>query len=80
VPFSRSIGIDVPAHYDSQRDEYVIDCPFPQQFDEQAKRWLSEEGEISWDEVLERWQARGPANEELVEMIQRGRLELAQSA
>jgi ring-1,2-phenylacetyl-CoA epoxidase subunit PaaA len=80
VPFSRSIGIDVPAHYDSQRDEYVIDCPFPQQFDEQAKRWLSEEGEISWDEVLERWRARGPANEELVEMIQRGRLELAQSA
>jgi hypothetical protein len=30
--------------------------------------------------VEERWRARGPANEELVEMIQRGRLELAEAA
>jgi ring-1,2-phenylacetyl-CoA epoxidase subunit PaaA len=75
VPFCDSIGIDVPAHYDSARGEYVIDCPFPQQFDEGEKRWLTEEGEISWEEVLERWRRRGPANEELVEMIQRGRHE-----
>ena len=77
VPFCESIGIEVPAHHDSKRDEYVIDCPFPQQFDEVEKRWLSEEGEISWDTVLERWRRRGPANEELVDMIQRGRVELA---
>jgi ring-1,2-phenylacetyl-CoA epoxidase subunit PaaA len=80
VPFCESIRIEVPAHYDSSQDEYVIDCPFPQQFDEQEKRWLTEEGEISWDEVMVRWRGRGPANEELVEMIQRGRLELARAA
>ena len=40
------------------------------------KRWLTEEDEITWDEVLERWRRRGPANEEFVEMIQRGRNEL----
>ena len=44
------------------------------------KRWLTEEGEITWDEVLERWRRRGPANEELVEMIQRGRLQRVAAA
>jgi ring-1,2-phenylacetyl-CoA epoxidase subunit PaaA len=75
VPFCESIGIRVPAHHDPTRDTFVIDCPFPAQFDEREKRWLLEEGEITWDEVQERWRRRGPANEELVEMIQRGRLQ-----
>jgi ring-1,2-phenylacetyl-CoA epoxidase subunit PaaA len=80
VPFCESIGIRVPAHLDERTGTYVIDTPFPQQFDEHEKRWLAEEGDVSWDTVLERWRARGPANEELVEMIQRGRLELAEVA
>jgi ring-1,2-phenylacetyl-CoA epoxidase subunit PaaA len=75
VPFCESIGIEVPAHYDAAAGVYVVDCPFPAQFDEDEKRWLLEEGEIGWDQVLERWRARGPANEELVEVIQRGHLE-----
>jgi len=81
VPFCESIGIAVPAHLDARTGQYALDTPFPQQFDEQEKRWLTEEGEISWDTVLERWRRRGPANEELVEMIQRGRMErLAEAA
>jgi ring-1,2-phenylacetyl-CoA epoxidase subunit PaaA len=75
VPFCESIGIDVPAHFDAATGRYVVDCPFPMQFDEREKRWLFEEGEITWDDVMERWRRRGPANEELVEMLQRGRLE-----
>jgi ring-1,2-phenylacetyl-CoA epoxidase subunit PaaA len=80
VPFCESIGIEVPAHLDTSTGTFVVDTPFPQQFEEGEKRWLTEEGEISWDAVLERWRARGPANEELVEMIQRGRVELAEAA
>lgn len=80
VPFCEAIGITVPAHLDSATGTYTIDTPFPQQFDETEKRWLTEEGDITWDAVLARWRARGPANEELVEMIQRGRLELAEVA
>jgi ring-1,2-phenylacetyl-CoA epoxidase subunit PaaA len=80
VPFCESIGIRVPAHLDRQAGRFEIDTPFPQQFDEREKRWLTEEGELSWDSVLERWRARGPANEELVEMVQRGRLELTEAA
>jgi len=80
VPFCESIGIAVPARFDTTENRYVIETPFPQQFDERQKRWLAEEGEISWDEVLARWRARGPANEQLVEMIQRGRAELMVAA
>jgi ring-1,2-phenylacetyl-CoA epoxidase subunit PaaA len=72
VPLCEKHGLDVPAHFDSERDEYVIDCPFPVEFDEEEKRWLLDEGEISWEQVLERWRRRGPANEELVEQLQRG--------
>ena len=48
----------------------MIDCPFPQAFDEEAKRWTGKE--IGWDEVMTRWKARGPMNEDYVEKLQRG--------
>ena len=56
----------------------MIDCPFPPAFDAENKRWLLEEGQISWDAVLERWKARGPMNDEYVDTIQRGRRGLAE--
>jgi ring-1,2-phenylacetyl-CoA epoxidase subunit PaaA len=72
VPFMEEIGIRVPAHSDTERDRYVIDCPFPAQFDEERRRWLLEEGAIAWDEVLARWRVRGPMNDEYVRRLQRG--------
>ena len=67
VPFMEEIGIDVPAHRDG--DRYVIDCSFPRAFDEDAKTWGDE---ITWEDVLVRWKARGPMNEAYVEKLQRG--------
>jgi ring-1,2-phenylacetyl-CoA epoxidase subunit PaaA len=72
VPFMEEVGIDVPAHWDAEGEHWVIDCPFPARFDEEAKRWLLDEGPITWDEVLERWKARGPMNRSYVERLQRG--------
>jgi len=72
VPLCKELGFDVPAHYDDDAQHWVLDCPFPMQFDEQAKRWLIEDGAISWDDVLIRWKRRGPKNDEFVETIQRG--------
>jgi ring-1,2-phenylacetyl-CoA epoxidase subunit PaaA len=69
VPLCESLGLEVPAHYDEQEERFVIDCPFPAQFDAEEKRWLFEEGEISWDDVLKRWKDRGPKNEEYVEHL-----------
>jgi ring-1,2-phenylacetyl-CoA epoxidase subunit PaaA len=71
VPLCESIGIDVPAHYDAERDEYVLDYPFPCQYDPEEKRWLFEDGEITWDEVFKRWKGRGPMNERYVESVRR---------
>jgi ring-1,2-phenylacetyl-CoA epoxidase subunit PaaA len=70
VPLCEQHGLDVPAHQDG--DRWVLDYPFPCEFDEEEKRWLMDEGEISWEQVMQRWKRRGPANEWLVEKVQRG--------
>ncbi|MGH2945131.1 MAG: Phenylacetic acid catabolic protein [Solirubrobacteraceae bacterium] len=77
VPLCEKHGLEVPAHYDAEREQWVLDYPFPCEFDEQEKRWLLDEGEITWEQVLERWKRRGPANEEFVEQLQRGYRQMA---
>jgi ring-1,2-phenylacetyl-CoA epoxidase subunit PaaA len=72
VPFCESIGIEVPAHLDEKSGKYEIGMPFPVEFDEGEKRWLLEDGAITWDQVLTRWKRRGPSNEEFVEQLQAG--------
>jgi ring-1,2-phenylacetyl-CoA epoxidase subunit PaaA len=72
VPFMDEIGIRVPAHHDDEQDIYVIDCPFPAQFDEDTRAWLLDDGQTEWDEVLTRWAARGPMNRDYVRTLQRG--------
>jgi ring-1,2-phenylacetyl-CoA epoxidase subunit PaaA len=72
VPFMEEIGIEVPAHLDEATGQYVIDCPFPARFDEEKREWLLDQGPIGWDEVMVRWRARGPMNEDYVRTLQRG--------
>jgi ring-1,2-phenylacetyl-CoA epoxidase subunit PaaA len=72
VPFMDEVGIRVPAHFDAGEDRYVIDCPFPAAFDEERREWLLDEGPISWDDVIARWRARGPMNDDYVRTLQRG--------
>jgi ring-1,2-phenylacetyl-CoA epoxidase subunit PaaA len=78
VPFCESIGLKLPVHWNDSEQKYELDYPFPCQFDEQEKHWLMEDGEIGWDQVMKRWKARGPKNQEFVEKIQRGHKELKQ--
>lgn len=80
VPLCEKLGVQVPAHYDDRRGEYVIDCPFPMAFDPYEKRWDREGGQISWGGVMERWRQRGPGNEEFVGKIQRGYRQLQEVA
>jgi len=72
VPFMAEIGITVPAHFDAVAGSYVIDCPFPAQFDEDRREWLLADGPIDWEDVLVRWRRRGPMNREYVRVLQRG--------
>lgn len=73
VPLCEELQLQVPAHYDTEQQKYVIDCVFPAHFDATRKRWLLEEGPCTWNDVLVRWKARGPSNERFVAMIQRGK-------
>ena len=49
VPLCEGIGIAVPAHHDAAAGQYVIDYPFPCQYDPQAKRWLFDQP-LDWDQ------------------------------
>jgi len=71
VPLCEKYGLKVPAHWDEAQQKYVLEYPFPCRYDARAKRWLFEEGEITWDEVFARWKARGPMNEIYVESVRR---------
>ncbi|HSM35381.1 MAG TPA: Phenylacetic acid catabolic protein [Longimicrobiales bacterium] len=71
VPLCESLGLDAPAHWDEEQQKYVLDYPFPCQYDAEEKRWLFDEGEITWDQVFERWKARGPMNQHYVESVRR---------
>ncbi|GIV98557.1 MAG: phenylacetate-CoA oxygenase subunit PaaA [Herpetosiphonaceae bacterium] len=75
VPLCEKLGLKVPAHYDEERQEYVLDFPFPAAFDAERKEWDFSR-QITWDEVLKRWKARGPSNQEFVAQIQRGNKQL----
>jgi ring-1,2-phenylacetyl-CoA epoxidase subunit PaaA len=76
VPLCNELELKVLAHYDEQQKKYVLDCPFPAHFDAKAKRWLLEDGPCTWDDVMKRWKARGPKNDEFVDMIQRGKKQM----
>jgi ring-1,2-phenylacetyl-CoA epoxidase subunit PaaA len=78
VPLVKDLGLKVPAHCDEDEGKFVLECPFPAQFDEDNKRWLLEEGPITWADVLVRWKKRGPMNDQYVETIQRGKKGLEQ--
>ena len=73
VPLCEELHIAIPVHYAAEQQQYVIDCAFPQHFDARAKHW---EGQCTWEDVMQRWKARGPANERFVDMIQRGKREM----
>ncbi len=78
VPLCEEVGLKVPAHHDANRGAYVVDGAFPARFDAGNKRWLVEDGPITWDEVLVRWKERGPSNQEFVRELQRGHHEMHQ--
>jgi ring-1,2-phenylacetyl-CoA epoxidase subunit PaaA len=73
VPLCESLGLAAPAHHDEVSGAYELDYPFPCEYDAEAKHWDFEGGEISWDQVFERWKARGPMNERYVESVRRSR-------
>ncbi|HET6360846.1 MAG TPA: Phenylacetic acid catabolic protein, partial [Gemmatimonadota bacterium] len=69
VPLCAEVGVTIPAHLDESSGQYVLEYELPCEFDPDAKRWLFDQP-ITWDQVWDRWRARGPMNERYTEMIQ----------
>jgi ring-1,2-phenylacetyl-CoA epoxidase subunit PaaA len=69
VPLCEEFGIQIPAHYDQQKAEYVLDYPFPCEFDIENKRWLFDKP-VTWDDVRNRWKGRGPTSARHIGYIQ----------
>jgi ring-1,2-phenylacetyl-CoA epoxidase subunit PaaA len=75
VPLCEELNIEIPAHWDENQGRAVLDYEFPVDFDEEQKVWLFDEP-VSWEQAFDRWKRRGPANEEYVESVRKGRLQL----
>jgi ring-1,2-phenylacetyl-CoA epoxidase subunit PaaA len=71
VPLCETLGLQVPAHWDEASQQYVLDYPFPCEYDAEAKRWDFAGGAITWDQVFDRWKKRGPMNRYYVESVRR---------
>jgi ring-1,2-phenylacetyl-CoA epoxidase subunit PaaA len=71
VPLCESLNLKVPAHWDAEKNEFVLDYPFPCEYNPQDKRWLFGDGAITWEQVFQRWKKRGPMNEFYVESVRR---------
>jgi len=71
VPYSQSLGLKAPAHFDETAKQYVLDFPFPCHFDVANKRWDFAKP-VEWREVFARWKKRGPMAEEHLKLIRRG--------
>lgn len=71
VPLCEENDIDVPAHYDEDAGEYVLEFDWPVAFTPEEKRWHHDDS-VSWDDVLDRWREGGPKRDEYIDMIQSG--------
>lgn len=70
VPVCTELGLDVPAHRNADDTAWELEYELPVFFDVIEKRWDFDH-HITWDELVTRWKARGPRNEEMIEEIQR---------
>ena len=71
VPYCESLGLKVPAHLDAATNLYVLDIPFPVEFDVANKRWNFDK-KVEWRDVFARVKKRGPMAEQHLKQIRQG--------
>ncbi|MFQ5746953.1 MAG: Phenylacetic acid catabolic protein [Gemmatimonadota bacterium] len=72
VPLCEQLSLRVPAHTSEETGEVELEYELPCRWDADDRRWLFDET-ITWEEVFDRWRARGPMNEAFVESVRRSR-------
>jgi ring-1,2-phenylacetyl-CoA epoxidase subunit PaaA len=69
VPFCESVGIRIPAHFDSEQNRYVLSYEEPIAWSEKEKKW-DFENQITWPEKFAHWKKGGPIKRSGLERIQ----------
>ncbi|WIV68866.1 1,2-phenylacetyl-CoA epoxidase subunit PaaC [Natrialbaceae archaeon AArc-T1-2] len=59
VPMLEDMGLEVPAHYDEDADEYVLEYEYPVLYDYERGEW-DLENHATWEEKFEQWRQGGP--------------------
>ena len=54
VPYSESVGIKIPAHYDAELGKFVLDYEAPIRLNEETRTWDYNDT-MSWEEQLKIW-------------------------
>lgn len=72
VPFCESVGIRIPAHFDSTEGRYVLSYEEPIAWDAEARKW-DYENQITWPEKFAHWKKGGPIKRAGLERIQNER-------
>jgi ring-1,2-phenylacetyl-CoA epoxidase subunit PaaA len=72
VPLCEQLGLRVPAHSDPETGEVELEYELPCAWEPDERRWLLDET-ITWEQVFDRWRARGPMNEPYVESLRKSR-------
>ena len=54
VPYSESVGIKIPAHYDTELGKFVLDYEAPIRLNEETRTWDYNDT-MSWEEQLKIW-------------------------
>jgi len=58
VPYAERVGIRVPARYDREQGQYVLDYQFPILLDETTGKW--DFTTVTWEQQFEQWKKGGP--------------------
>ena len=67
--FAQRVGLEVPAHFNDEAQEWVFDEPFPMLFDRDKKEWIREESD--WDTFINEFKIGGPMRPAVYERLQR---------
>ncbi|MGE0746877.1 MAG: Phenylacetic acid catabolic protein [Rhodospirillales bacterium] len=57
VPFCEEVGIRVPAHFDKEKNAYVLDYQPPILLDQETRTW--DYTTVSWEEKFKQWKEGG---------------------
>ncbi|PSR34108.1 MAG: phenylacetic acid catabolic family protein [Sulfobacillus benefaciens] len=69
LQWTTPLGIVVPAHWDDEKNEIVLDLPFPMLCDPTARRWS---GTLAtWEDTVDQWKSGVPSYSEVIGRLQR---------